>query len=36
MIQKESYVNYWFPNSDGSDYKDFIRLIRPENIEKLD
>ena len=23
---KRSYVNYWFPNSDGSDYKDFIKL----------
>ena len=33
---KRGYVNYWFPNSDGSDYQDFIRLIDPKNIKKLD
>ncbi len=33
--QRRSYVNYWFPNSDGSDHRDFMELTSRENMERL-
>lgn len=29
------YVNFWFPNSDGSDYVDFMKLTSKKNIDRL-
>ncbi len=33
---KRHYVNYWFSSSDGADCERFVRLLRDDNIRKLE
>jgi hypothetical protein len=33
---RRKYINNWFTSSDGSNMESFIKLLRPENLDRLE